>query len=76
MLDGLAIAQKAIHKTDLLLATMHVVRTWEVVSHGMTGKQQMLVEAKGYVCIYVFEQLLELWLDLLFVEQLLDLLLG
>ena len=38
----------------------------------MHSKQQ--VKAKGYV--YVFEQLLGLWLDLLLVEQLLDLLLG
>ena len=33
-----------------------------------------LVKAKGYV--YIFEQLLGLWLDLLLVEQLLDILLG
>ena len=38
------------------------------------GKQQVLVKAKGY--IYVCEQLLGLWLDLLLVKQLPDLLLG
>ena len=64
MLDGLAIAQKVIHKTDLLLVTIHY--TWELASN---GKQQVLVKAKGYV--YIFEQLLGLWLDLLLVEQLL-----
>ena len=49
----------------------YIVLTWELASH---SKQQVLVKAKGYV--YVFEQLLGLWLDLLLVEQLLDLLLG
>ena len=49
----------------------YIVITWELASY---GKQQVLVKAKGYV--YIFEQLLGLWLDLLLVEQLLDLLLG
>ena len=54
MLDGLTIAQKFIHKTDLLLMTIHcIVLTWELATH---SKQQVLVKAKGYV--YVFEQLL------------------
>ena len=38
------------------------------------SKQQVLVKAKGYV--YICEQLLRLWLDLLLVQQLLNLLLG
>ena len=49
----------------------YIVLTWEFASH---SKQQVLVKAKGYV--YVFEQLLWLWLDLLLVKQLLNLLLG
>ena len=40
-----------------------IVLTWELASQ---GKQQVLVKAKGYV--YVFEQLLGLWLDLLLVK--------
>ena len=57
-------------KTDLLLVTIHFL-TWDFASH---GKQQVLVKVKGYV--YVFEQLLGLWLEFLLAEQLLDLLLG
>ena len=49
----------------------YIVLTWELASH---DKQQVLVKANGYV--YIFEQVLWLWLDLLLVEQLLDLLLG
>ena len=48
-----------------------IVITWELIT---LGKQQVFVKAKGYV--YVFEQLIWLWLDLLPVEQLLDILLG
>ena len=55
MLDGLAIAQKVIHKTDLLLVTIHCSYLRTCYSH---SKQQVLVKAKGYV--YVFEQLLGL----------------
>ena len=55
---------------DLLLLTIHCSYL-RMCSH---GKQQVLVKAKGYV--YVFEQLLGLWLDILLIEQLLDLLLG
>ena len=61
MLDRLAIAQKVIHKTDLytFYSWPYIVLTWELATH---GKQQVLVKAKGYV--YVFEQLLRLWLYL------------
>ena len=67
MLDVLAIAQKLYTKQTFYLWP-YIVLTWELASH---GKQQVLVKAKGY--IYVFEQLLGLWLDILLVEQLLDL---
>ena len=57
MLEGLAIAQKVIHKTDLLLEWPYTVLTWELASH---SKQQVLVKAKDYVGLYVFEELLGL----------------
>ena len=82
MLDGLAIAHKGYtqnrpftHRRAYTHShtglTIAIVISWELASH---GKQQVLVKEKGYV--YIFEQLLELWLGLLTCQAMLDLLLG
>ena len=47
MLDGLAIAQKVIHK-QTFYSWPYIILTWELASH---GKKQVSVKAKGYVLV-------------------------